>query len=118
MLTPSPSLIFSKNFIPPSLNLLGDHGKQGVEGNIGERGDVGLNGPKGERGPQGPKGRSVVNCPFKMDGEKGMTGPPGPEGPQGPSGDPGKLFVFYLTKKQGNIAPVAEGGQYIYGIFA
>ncbi len=77
-------------YLPPSLNLLGDHGKSGVEGNFGERGDVGLNGPKGERGPQGPKGRSVVNCPFKMDGEKGMTGPPGPEGPQGPSGDPGK----------------------------
>ena len=86
---------------PPSVNIKGPQGVQGLQGpkgDTGERGQQGIQGergPKGEKGdpgPEGPRGQQGVQGPRGLQGiqgPQGLVGPQGDTGPQGPQGERG-----------------------------
>jgi hypothetical protein len=85
----------------------GDAGEAGPAGPQGEAGEAGPAGPEGPQGPTGPAG------PQGPTGPEGPQGPAGPEGPQGPAGececDPESIVnIFYP------IPPASERAQYCY----
>lgn len=73
--------------VPPTYNIRGPQGVQGVQGPQGVVGPTGPQGIQGVRGPQGIQGEQGEIGPR---GETGATGPQGPTGPQGLTGPAGK----------------------------
>ena len=73
----------------PYVNLKGDKGDQGIQGQKGDQGIQGPKGDKGNRGIQGPKGDKGDQGDQGIQGPKGDKGDQGIQGSKGDKGDQG-----------------------------